>query len=97
MLAARRAWKPRFTPRPRKRLASERNGSWLDCRLPFDSNLPSNGRPRLQPTPFTDFELLDRPLLWFAFQRLAKREKKDGTLAFRVRRKEVNHVIIEEG
>ena len=36
-------------------------------------------------------------LLWFAFQRLANREKKDGTLDFRVRRKEVNHVIVEEG
>jgi cytidylate kinase len=36
-------------------------------------------------------------LLWFALQRLANREKKDGTLAFRVRRKEVNHVIVEEG
>src|SRR5260370_40508942 len=36
-------------------------------------------------------------LLWFAFQRLANREQEDGTLAFRVRRKEVSHVIIEEG
>jgi len=35
-------------------------------------------------------------LLWFAFQRLANREKKDGTLAFRVRRKEVSQVIVEE-
>ena len=36
-------------------------------------------------------------LLWFAFQRLANREQEDGTLAFCVRRKEVNHVIVEEG
>ena len=36
-------------------------------------------------------------LLWFAFQRPANREQEDGTLAFRVRRKEVNHVIVEEG
>ena len=32
-----------------------------------------------------------------AFQRLANREQEDGTLTFRVRRKEVNHVIVEEG
>jgi hypothetical protein len=32
----------------------------------------------------------------FAFQRLANREQEDGILAFRVRRKETNHVIIEE-
>jgi len=31
-----------------------------------------------------------------AFQRLANREQEDGTLTFRVRRKEVNHVIVEE-
>ena len=47
--------------------------------------------------PFSDFDTSLEALLWFAFQRLANREKKDGTLAFRVRRKEVNHVIVEEG
>src|ERR1035441_537971 len=31
-----------------------------------------------------------------AFQRLANREQEDGTLTFRVRRKEVSHVIVEE-
>jgi hypothetical protein len=35
-------------------------------------------------------------LLWFALQRLANREQEDGILAFRVRRKKVNHVIIEK-
>src|SRR5215471_18128797 len=35
--------------------------------------------------------------LCFAFQRLANREQEDGTLAFCVRRKEVSHVIVEEG
>jgi hypothetical protein len=35
-------------------------------------------------------------LLWFAFQRLANREQENGTLAFRMRREEVNHVIVEE-
>src|SRR5229473_319912 len=47
--------------------------------------------------PLSDFGTSLEALLWFAFQRLANREKKDGTLAFRVRRKEVNHVIVEEG
>jgi hypothetical protein len=31
------------------------------------------------------------------FQRLANREKEDGTLTFRMRRKEADHVIVEEG
>src|SRR5215469_3965252 len=35
--------------------------------------------------------------LCFAFQRLANREQEDGTLAYCVRRKEVGHVIVEEG
>ncbi len=35
--------------------------------------------------------------MWFAFQRLANREREDGTLIFRVRRKEVSHVVVEEG
>jgi len=47
--------------------------------------------------PFSDFDTCLEALLWFAFQRLANREKKDGTLAFRCRRKEVSHVIVEEG
>src|SRR5271155_4167416 len=36
-------------------------------------------------------------LLRFASQRLADREQKDGALALRMRRKEFNHVIVEEG
>jgi hypothetical protein len=36
-------------------------------------------------------------LLWFALQRLANREQEDGTLVFRMRRKEVNYIIVEEG
>src|SRR5439155_14691037 len=36
-------------------------------------------------------------LPWLAFQRLANREQENGTFIFRVRRKEVNHVIVEEG
>ncbi len=36
-------------------------------------------------------------LLWGTFQRVANREQEDGTLVFRVRRKEVSHVIVEEG
>jgi hypothetical protein len=35
--------------------------------------------------------------LWVAFQRFVNREQEDGSLASRVRRKEVDHVIIEEG
>ena len=36
-------------------------------------------------------------LLWFALQRLANREQEDGTFVFRMRRKEVNYIIVEEG
>ena len=36
-------------------------------------------------------------LSWLAFQRLANREQENGTFIFRVGRKEVNHVIVEEG
>src|SRR5580704_3596512 len=35
--------------------------------------------------------------LWFGFLRLANREQENGTLAFRMRRKEASHVIVEEG
>src|SRR5690349_17781732 len=36
-------------------------------------------------------------LLWFALQRLANRQQEDGTLVFRMRRKELNYIIVEEG
>jgi hypothetical protein len=42
-------------------------------------------------------ERLQRTLLWSAFQGLANREQEHGTFVFRVRRKEVGHVIVEEG
>src|SRR5205809_326505 len=52
--------------------------------------LPRRFRSRLA----TNRELV---LLWFALQRLANREQEDGTLVFRMRRKEVNYIIVEEG
>jgi hypothetical protein len=40
---------------------------------------------------------LNAGLLWLAFHWFANREQKDGTLSFRLGRKELNHVIVEEG
>ncbi len=62
-------------------------------RLQYDG-----GRGAIGSDPISSvFDRSKRALLWFAFQRPANREQEDGTLAFRVRRKEVGHVIIEEG
>jgi hypothetical protein len=52
---------------------------------------------RLPTTSHLSFRTFLEILLWFAFQRLANREREDGTLIFRVRRKEVSHVVVEEG
>src|SRR6267154_1532884 len=46
------------------------------------------------------FRLADKPgvgLLWFTLQRLANRDQENGTLAFCVRGKEVNYIVVEEG
>ena len=80
-----------------KPAGSERNGSWLTVGSHLVPTSRQMARQDFQRLPFSDFGTSLEALLWFAFQRLANREKKDGTLAFRVRRKEVNHVIVEEG
>src|SRR5712671_3433722 len=36
-------------------------------------------------------------LLWLAFPRLANRQQEYGTLIFRVRREELNHLVVEKG
>ena len=46
------------------------------------------------------FRFADKPgvgLLWFTLQRLANRDQENGTLAFCVRGKEVNYIVVEEG